>query len=248
MDMFPLWLPVVFFLVAVVYASAGFGGGSAYLAVLALAGFSHHVIPQTALVCNLVVSAGGVWHFHRGGHLDFRRVWPFVVTSIPAAFLGGTIVVGRRIFVVLLAVSLLCAGARLFIQSPGEHTRTLSVGRAWAIGPLVGALLGFLAGVVGIGGGIFLAPVLLLAGWATSKQAAAAASLFILVNSAAGMGGQLAKGWQLNATILPLCLAVLIGGQVGSRTGSVHLASRSVRRVLASLIIVVSLRLLWGVL
>jgi uncharacterized membrane protein YfcA len=124
--------------------------------------------------------------------------------------------------------------------------RTLTAARAWKVGPPVGAALGLLAGVVGIGGGVFLAPVLLLTGWASAKRAAATASLFIFVNSAAGLGGQFAKGVYVNEMVIPLVLAVWLGGQIGSRAGAYHLPMVGVRRLLATLIMVVSVRLLWG--
>ncbi|MDH3217718.1 MAG: sulfite exporter TauE/SafE family protein [Candidatus Krumholzibacteria bacterium] len=248
METIPLWLPPLFFLIALLYATVGFGGGSSYLAVLALIGLPYQAIPQTALVCNLIVSAGGVWHFRRRGHLDLAKILPFVILSIPMAYLGGRLEVGRQFFMMLLGVSLLAAAARTFI--PGQRgaatRRSLSVAKAYWVGLPVGGLLGLLAGVVGIGGGIFLAPVLLLSGWADAKQTAATASVFILVNSGAGLVGQVAKGVYLNEMILPLALAVILGGQIGSRVGSYHLPMMGVRRLIATLILLVSLRLIWG--
>jgi hypothetical protein len=244
----PLWLPVAFFTIAVVYASVGFGGGSSYLAVLAIIGLPYQVIPQTALVCNLIVSGGGVWHFRRGGHLDLRAIAPFMVLSVPAAYLGGLIPIGREMFFILLGVSLVAAGARTFMPVAGRtRRRPISTARAWALGLPTGAALGFLAGLVGIGGGIFLAPVLLLSGWTGPKQAAAAASLFIVINSAAGLVGQVSRGLHLDASVLPLAAAVLVGGQVGSRIGAYHLPARGVQRLLAALILAVGLRLVWRV-
>jgi uncharacterized membrane protein YfcA len=242
----PLWLLPVFFVIAAVYSTVGFAGGSSYLAALALIGTPYQGIPQVALVCNLIVSAGGVWHFRRGGHLDVGRTLPFIVLSVPMAFLGGRVPIGERLFTILLGGSLLIAGARMFI-SDGRFTRGRSVGlaRTWGFGVPVGAALGFLAGLVGIGGGIFLAPVLLLSGWGNAKQTAAAASLFILVNSAAGLVGQFTKGVYVDTMVVPLALAAWLGGQVGSRVGSYHLPVVGVRRLLAALIMVVSFRLLW---
>ncbi|MFQ5512629.1 MAG: TSUP family transporter, partial [Candidatus Krumholzibacteriia bacterium] len=179
MESMPVWLPLVFFVIALAYATVGFGGGSSYLAVLVLIGLSYRTVPQLALVCNLAVSAGGVWHFYRGGHLDFKKVLPFIVLSVPMAYVGGRLPVARELFVVLLGVSLFVAGARTFVPDrAGRAAGSIPQGRAWGLGVPIGAALGFLAGVVGIGGGIFLAPVLLLAGWAHAKQGAAAAALF----------------------------------------------------------------------
>jgi len=247
MESLPLWLPVLFFVVAMFYASVGFGGGSSYLAILALIGLSHTIIPQTALVCNIVVSAGGVWHFHRAGHLDWRRMAPFVVLSVPMAYIGGRIPVGREVFFVLLGGALFLAGLRMFLPMRREGLWSdIAPRTTWLIGLPVGAALGFLAGLVGIGGGIFLAPVLILSGWMDARRAAATAAVFILVNSAAGLAGQLDKGFHLDAMVLPLVFAVFIGGQLGSRMGAYRIPVGGVRRLLAALIVVVSVRILWG--
>jgi uncharacterized membrane protein YfcA len=247
MDAVPLWMPFVFFLIAALYATVGFGGGSSYLAVLALIGLPYLAIPQIALICNLVVCAGGVWHFYRGGHFDLKKMLPFLVLSVPMAYLGGRILIDKQLFMILLGASLLVAGARMFIsdRSLGD-LRSISNVRAWWIGLPVGGVLGFLAGVVGIGGGIFLAPVLLLSGWANAKQVAATASLFIVVNSASGLIGQFAKGVYVNEMVIPLALAVWLGGQVGSRLGAYHVPMTGVRRLLAGLMVAISLRLVWG--
>jgi uncharacterized membrane protein YfcA len=241
----PLWLPVAFLAIALVYAAAGFGGGSAYLAVLALTGLSHQAIPQTALMCNVVVTAGGVWHFHRGGHMDLKRVVPFFVLSIPMAYVGGRIQIGREPFYLLLSLSLLAAGVRMMMPTPEAARRAVSQGRVWLVGLPVGAALGLLSGIVGIGGGVFLAPILLLTGWTTPKQTAAAASLFILVNSAAGLTGHVVKASYMGWMTAVLALAALAGGQIGSRAGSYRLSGAGVRRILAAIIIVVGARLFW---
>ncbi len=247
METIPFWLPLVFFSVALCYATVGFGGGSSYLAVLVLIGLPYYTIPQIALVCNLVVSAGGVWHFYKGGHLDFQKVVPFIVLSIPMAFVGGRLPIGRELFLILLGVSLFAAGARTFV--PDRRTvvgNILSGKQAWRLGLPIGGALGFLAGVVGIGGGIFLAPVLILTGWAKAKQAAAAAALVSIVHSAAGLLGQLSKGVYIDGMIIPLVVAVILGGQIGSRLGAYRLRIAGVRRMLAILILFVSIRLIWS--
>lgn len=247
MEAIPLWLPVVFFLVAAAYSSVGFGGGSSYLAVLAFSAVAYNVIPQTALACNIVVAGIGVWHYSRRGHLDPRRVVPFIVLSIPMAYLGGRIAVGEQVFMMLLGGSLFIAGARMFLPQPGHGILSgLTRRQEWFAGMLIGAAIGFLSGVVGIGGGIFLAPILILAGWGDARKTAAAAALFILVNSLAGLAGQLAKGNNLDAMIVPLLVAVFLGGQVGARLGSHRLPVVGVRRLLSALILFVSVRVMWG--
>lgn len=244
------WMPFAFFAVALAYSTVGFGGGSSYIALLAIAGLSHVVIPQTALVCNIVVTLGGVWHYARAGHLDAGRVLPFVALSVPAAYLAGRLDVGERVFFLLLGLSLAAAGTRALLAAGahGPQRAAPALRRpAWPAGLAVGGALGFLAGLVGIGGGVFLAPVLLLARWADAKQAAAAASVFIVVNSVAGLAGQFAKGVYIDVSVVPLVLAVFAGGQIGSRLGSRRLPLPVLQRLLAALILAVGLRLIWRV-
>lgn len=246
MENAPLWLPVIFFVIALLYSMVGFAGGSAYLAVLALMKLPHESIPQIALICNLVVSAGGVWFFHRSGHLVFKKFLPFIALSVPMAYLGGRIPVSQRVFMLVLGAALLAAGARmLFSKNGGDAVKTITNRQAWTIGLPVGAGLGLLAGMVGFGAGILLAPVLLLTGLASAKETAGAAALFILVNSFAGMAGHLAKGLQVDVMIVPLAVAAVLGGQLGSRLGAYHMPTGGLRRMLAALIVIVSLRILW---
>jgi len=242
-----IWLPVTFFLIALVYSIMGFGGGSSYLAFLVLAGLNHQEIPPVALVCNLIVTLGGVWYFHRGGHLRIEKILPFVIFSIPMAYLGGRIMIGKELFSFLLGLSLFVVGLRMLLPDKlFEHSKPVSTRKVWAVGLPLGGVLGFLSGLVGIGGGIFLSPLLLLLRWVGVKEAAAAASLFIAVNSLAGLVGQLEKGTFDFTLILPLGLAVLIGGQIGSRIGSYYLPKLRLQQMTAGLILYVSLRLLWG--
>ena len=242
---FPLWLPLLFFLVAFLYSIVGFGGGSSYLAILVLAGLTYQTIPPIALLCNLIVVTGGFIHFYRAGHFNLNRVLPFVITSIPMAYWGGRMLINEKVFSLLLGFSLLAVAVRLFLPDIyNDEARQMSNKQEWLVGLPVGALLGFLAGVLGIGGGIFLSPLLLLMRWVNVKQAAAAASFFILVNSIAGLAGQATKGVFHLEMIIPLGLAVLIGGQIGSRLGSFHLSKKGLARILAVLVLYVSVRLI----
>ena len=244
-----LWFVLVplFAMAALVYSMAGFGGGSAYLAILALFSFPYQSMPKLALLCNLIVSSGGVYFFAKQRHLSLRKILPFVTTSAPAAYLCGRLSLDPLVFSVMLAVSLGAAGIWIARpKRPFEPSRQVGWREAWLVGLPLGALLGAAAGLVGIGGGVFLAPVLFLLGWAHAKEAAAAASLFILVNSLAGFLGQLSKG--LFAVelehLLILGLTVLIAGQIGSRLGSGRLSKVVVQRVTAGLLISVSAKLI----
>ena len=241
----PLWLPVAFFLVAVVFSAAGFGGASGYLAVLTLSGLPYQAIPQTALLCNVVVSLGGVWYFYRGGHFALKRVFPLFILSIPVAYVGGRYEIGREEFFILMGAVLFIAGTLMLLPRKHDVVRTLSARKEWLIGLPLGAGIGLLSGLVGIGGGVFVAPALLLFRWTTPKQTAAATSLFILLNSVAGLTGHLVKGVYIGWHTVPLVLAALVGGQLGSRLGSYKLSAANVRRLLAVIIIVVGARLLW---
>ncbi|MBI5917638.1 MAG: sulfite exporter TauE/SafE family protein [Bacteroidetes bacterium] len=237
-----------FFLIAAVYASVGFGGGSSYIAVLALVGVGYLLVRSGALLCNIVVVTGGVWIFHKNGHLDWRKALPLTLSSVPLAFLGGYLPIRERTFFLILGATLLVAGILTWWQPrfkkplpDGEPQRSSGIFSA-----AIGGGIGFLSGVAGIGGGIFLAPVLYLTRWAEAKTIAATASLFILVNSIAGLAGQMAKpefqiDWKF---LLPLMLAVFLGGQVGSRLGAVKLPTLWVRRATALLILYVSIQLL----
>ena len=241
-----LWLPIAFFFVALVYSMVGFAGGSSYLALLILAGLPYREVPPIALFCNLIVSASAFWHFRQAGHFSFKKILPFIVCSIPMAFLGGRTVISKKLFCLLLGISLLAAGLRLLLPDKRfEETCVVSDRKMWLAGAPLGGILGFLSGLVGIGGGIFLSPLLLLMRWANSKQAAASASFFILVNSLSGLFGQSQKGAVVaHESLLFLGAAVLIGGQLGSRLGSYRLPRLGLQRITALLIVYVSMNLL----
>lgn len=243
-------LATAFAVTALVYASAGFAGGSTYLALLALCGFPLTLMPTTALVCNIIVALGGTIAFARAGHFSARTVMPFLIASMPMAYLGGRVPVGKTAFLVLLGISLFIAALKLCVpDNLAAASRAVSQKKAWLIGPPIGAFLGFWSGITGIGGGIFLAPTLYFLGWAKPKTIAASASCFILFNSLSGLVGQLQKNaFHIDvATLVPLATAVLVGGQIGSRLGSEQFAPLTVRRVTAALIFIVAINVLWSV-
>ncbi len=243
-----IYILPLFFVTALVYSTAGFAGGSTYIALLVLFGYSYVSAPKVALLCNLVVAAGGCYFFIKNGHFSVRKVLPFVITSIPAAYLGGRFPIGKGLFMLLLAFSLLMAGLRMLLAEDSfARGNEVSWRRSFLVGLPSGAVLGGLAGLTGIGGGIFISPFLFLLGWANAKEAAAAASFFIFVNSLAGLLGQLSKGafaWEVGL-LFPLALVVFVGGQIGSRLGAGMFPKVVLQRVTAVLILFVSGRLLW---
>jgi hypothetical protein len=245
-----IYLSVAFLLVAFLYASVGFGGGSTYTALLIESGLSWELVPPVSLMCNIVVVTGGVYHFHKAGHLDFRFAAQLIGTSVPAAFLGGYVRLSEAVFMLILGLALLVAGT-LLLMDRSFRDNTVPGGRVTTASSLgLGAFLGGLAGVTGIGGGIYLAPVLHLFRLAPARTVAATCSLFILVNSLAGLGGQVAKlGAQAEPLLrwqyLLLPLAVLVGGQLGSRAASKWLPVSPIRRLTGAVILLVALRILW---
>lgn len=239
-------LALAFFVTALLYAIAGFGGGSTYTALLVLAGTDYRAVPILSLACNILVVSVGTSRFARAGHLDWRRVWPLFVTSVPAAWLGGRLLIERELFVGLLAGSLLVAGLTLLWQPYWKRDITPEPGPRW-IESVAGGGLGFLAGMVGIGGGIFLAPLLYLLRWDGPRRIAATCAAFILVNSIAGLAGQASKGLGAAAAVIGehglLFPAVLLGGLLGAGLGARRIEPQWVRIVTALLILYVAGRL-----
>lgn len=240
-------LAALFFVTALLYGAAGFGGGSTYNALLVLAGTDYRAVPVIALACNILVVSAGSWRFARSGHVEWRRIWPLFTLSVPAAWLGGRLVVAETLFIGLLAASLLVAGLLMLWQPLWEKAAPPSIRSRW-LEPVAGGLLGFLAGLVGIGGGIFLAPLLYMLRWGTPKAIAGTCAVFILANSISGLAGQLAKGSdgaasEALAAHWPLLPAVLAGGLIGSTLGSGRLDPKYVRILTAFLILYVAVRL-----
>ncbi len=254
MEISILALALLFAATAALYASVGFGGGSTYIALLALAALDYRALPVIALLCNIIVVTGGTTRFQARGLIDWARIWPILLLSVPAAWLGGRIALAQDSFMLLLGLSLAVAGILLisepFIKRAGAGAQKGQWTSHRLFAPAVGTGIGFLSGMVGIGGGIFLAPILLLTRWADSRRIAATASVFILVNSIAGLAGQLMKsGWSSGGEAVlaywPLFLAVLLGGQIGSFMASKALPEIWIRRLTALLILYVAARILW---
>jgi uncharacterized membrane protein YfcA len=239
----PIWLYAAFFGIAAIYSLFGFGGGSSYLAALVLAGFSYLVIPPVALTCNLIVATTSFYHYARAGHFRFQKVLPFIILSIPMAYLGGSLPISKQLFSLLLGLSLLFVAFRMFLADEIQ-TSVPSPKRHWLFGVSAGGAIGFLSGLLGIGGGIFLSPLLLLIRWANAKEAAAAASFFIIVNSVAELLARVHKMPFDVTTLLYLSLAVFAGGQFGARLGAYHVPRLTLQRLLAVFVLYASIKLL----
>lgn len=241
-------LALLFFLTALIYASVGFGGGSTYNALLVLYGVDNQILPAIALICNIIVVAGGVWRFGAAGLIDVKRIAPWIAASVPAAWIGGRLEIPQSVFVGLLAFSLAVAGVQLlFYRAPTQGRSRATRGLAFSV--VGGGAIGLVSGLVGVGGGIFLAPILHFMQWDGSRGIAGASALFILANSLSGLAGQLTKisalGIQAEfAPFWPLFASVLIGGLIGSRLGAMRLPETWMRRLTALLVLYVSARLL----
>lgn len=241
-------LAALFFGTALLYSSVGFGGGSTYTALLVLNGVDYRAIPAVSLVCNILVVSAGSWRFARSGHVDWARIWPLLLLSVPMAWLGGTIALDERAFVGILSLALLAAGIAMLFQPELAPSAATAGHRATWLEPLIGGGLGFLAGLVGIGGGIFLAPILHLLRWGGAKAIAGTCAVFILVNSIAGLAGQLGKAdgvdrIDLLASHWLLFPAVVVGGLIGSGLGSGRLRPVHLRVATALLVLYVAARL-----
>jgi hypothetical protein len=240
-----VFLIPAFFLVAMLYASVGHGGASAYLAILVLTGFTRNEIAPTVLVLNILVTLLGTMNYYRAGHLDLKLLFPFILTSIPAAFLGGSMKVSEQTFSIILGLTLLAAALRFLIfTKPIMGKQNLSPGLLFGVGLPVGLGLGFLAGLIGIGGGIFLSPLLLIMGWAGAKKTAAVSAGFILLNSLSGLIAHLirtAPDWPL---LIVLAFTVLMGGWIGAYRGAYKLQPVTLQRLLGIVLLIASAKLL----
>lgn len=236
--MFTELLPVLFFFVALLYASVGLGGGSSYTALMAIAGLNYQLIPTTSLTLNLLVTLVGMFSFWRGGHVKWSLIWPFLVTSVPLAYLGGALQLSRQVFLWLLVTTLATVAMRIYLWPNLALSLDLSARNRFLVALLLGSLLGFVAGTVGIGGGIFLVPIMILLGLASEKDAAGTGAVFIWVNSMAGLVSRYQRGAFDMDVILPLAGSVIVGGLIGSHLGTFRLAPRTVQRMIGVVVLI----------
>jgi len=231
-DFIPFILPVLFFVVAFVYGAVGLGGGTAYTALLSLFGVPIALIPPTSQAMNVIVSSAGSYHFTRSGFLRARLILPAIATSMPMAYVGGSLHLSKQVFLFVLWLTLLLVGIRLTMLRHIHWRFTPSPTLAIATIALLSAVLGLIAGIVGIGGGIYLVPILLVMNLANAKEAAACGAVFVLVNSLAGFISRIvhhAIDWP---SLLPLAIAVLLGGMLGAFFGAKRFSASLLEKIL----------------
>ena len=243
-----LILAVIFFSIAALYASVGFGGGSSYTAVLAVSGPSYALIPIVSLICNICVVAGSSVRYARAKLLKLTDIWPFFILSVPCAWLGGTMHISETVFVGLLWIALLLGGFRLLLSGSTQEAGPGTMGVSVLMRSAIGGAIGLYSGLVGIGGGILLAPILYRLRWGSSLKIAALCSVFIFINSCFGLAGHLSKagqGFVINDVLSywPLVAAVIVGGTIGNRLGLKFFTETLLRRVTGVLIVAVAIRL-----
>lgn len=231
-------IAVLFFFVALIYSSVGLGGGSAYTAIMAIFDVNYVLIPTTSLMLNVAVTSVGAANFWRGGHVNWRLIAPFLISSIPMAYLGGSIYLSKQIFYVLLLITLITLAVRIYFFDSLRISLKLKSGQKVVFSVALGGLLGFIAGAVGIGGGVYLVPLIVMFGFGSEKEAAATGSIFIWVNSLSGLLSRMQRGAFDVGMILPLLAAVVVGGYLGSYMGSFRFSPRVVQKVMGIVIVV----------
>lgn len=230
----------LFFLVAFLYASVGHGGASGYLALMALLGFSASVMKPTALLLNVMVSLIAFISFYRARHFRSQLLWPLIAASIPFAYLGSVLPVSEVLYKQILGVVLLLSIIRIVWES---SEKPLSPAPKWYVLFGIGVGIGLVSGMIGMGGGILLSPLLLLMGWSTQKQTAAISAIFIFLNSMAGIAGQLQTGFNLGPQILAIIGFVLAGGWLGAYIGAEKLRAKNMKYILALVLVLAAAKL-----
>lgn len=239
----PIHIYPFFFMVALLYSSVGHGGASGYLALFAIFGIVSPAIAPIALTLNVIVASTSFLMYRQGGYFSFSLLLPFIVSSIPAAFIGGWIRITDETFAVMLGAILLFTGVRLLLFRKVEQKITISRRTIWMLGVPIGLLLGGIAGMIGIGGGVFLSPVILLLGWADVKRTAAVSSAFIVLNSISGLTGHIVRGNVYFEPVLFIGAAVITGGLLGSYMGANRISQKQLQIALGIVLVIASLKL-----
>ena len=239
-------LPILFFVTALLYSSVGFGGGSTYLALLLIWEIPYYILPVIALGCNIIVVSGNSINYIKAGNLNLKLLTPYLIGSVPMAFIGGTLEIEKNIFEVLLFFVLLVSGLLLlfnFKSYDDNENKYKEVKYIYSL--FIGSIIGILSGIVGIGGGIFLSPILFLLRAGLPKHIVTTSSIFILINSFAGIIGQLTKSYVLNDILeyWHLLFFVLIGGQIGNYLNLKILPTRFLALITSCLVIFVAIRM-----
>ena len=239
-------LSILFFVTAILYASVGFGGGSTYLALLLIWNIPYHIFPIIALLCNIFVVSGNSFNYIKAGNLNLKLLIPYLIGSVPLAFIGGSLPIEKNIFEIFLFIVLAIAGTLLLINFKSYDDNESSYRNIpIVISIFIGGILGFISGVVGIGGGIFLSPILFLIKAAKPKHIVTTASLFILINSASGIIGQLTKNIVLSdiSNYWYLFLMVIIGGHIGNYLNLKIFPTRLLALITSGLVLFVAIRM-----
>ena len=239
-------LSILFFVTAILYSSVGFGGGSTYLALLLIWDIPYYIFPVIALLCNIIVVSGNSFNYIRAGNHNFKLLLPFLIGSIPFAFFGGTLKIEKELFEIILFLVLSIAGILLLINNKSYENNDLIIKKlSFVIALFIGSLLGLISGIVGIGGGIFLSPILFLLKAERPKIIVTTASLFILINSISGIFGQLTKEDILIelSNYFSLFICVFIGGLLGNYLNLKIFTSRNLAIITSLLVIFVSIRM-----
>ena len=239
-------LTIFFFITAIFYSSIGFGGGSTYLALMLIWDVPFYIFPIVALICNIIVVSGNSINFLRTKNINIKLLIPYLIGSVPFAFLGASISIDKNLFEILLFFILFIAGIFLLLESKYFNNDEIIIRKvSKVISIFIGSIIGFISGLVGIGGGIFLSPILFLLKAGYPKHITSSASLFILINSIFGVAGQLTKDIVINEffNYWPLFVAVLIGGQIGSFLNIKFLSNRVLALLTSLLVIVVAIRM-----
>ncbi len=247
--LFLIFLSVLFFIVAFLYSSVGHGGASGYLAVFSLLAFAPKEMATTALLLNVIVATISFVTYFRTGFFSWRLTYPFLIGSVPLALLGGTLHISSYVYTLLLAIALLAAAARLIVKVESR----VATDQAHTIPPLwmailIGSAIGFISGVVGVGGGIFLSPLILFMGWSEPKRTSTISALFIVFNSVAGLIGRHVEDTLVWENYLPFMITAILGGFAGSWWGAKIISSSLLRKLLGVVLIIASIKLIITVL
>ncbi len=235
-------ISVLLFFVSILYSSVGHGGASGYLAILSFFSFSPNEMATTALILNILVSGIAFYFYMKAGYFSFKLTLPFTLTSIPAAFIGGVLHISNEIYYLLLAIALIFAAIRMVMPSNEKDIKSNIKLPKYPITLTSGASIGLLSGIIGVGGGIFLSPIMILMRWAGTKETSATAAFFILVNSIAGLAGRYTHNDIRIEVLLPFIIVALIGGCIGSYMGAHKFSSLALRKILSVVLLIAAIK------